>query len=86
MTLARYDQDYDVRDRARLIATLLMGVVPNVLSDEECDKEENGGVVLRREQVKMVLFEHKAAVKESSVLEGVYSLELVHHGAYVDQG
>jgi len=86
LTLARYDQDYDVRDRARLIATLLMGVVPNVLGDEECDKEEHGGVILRREQVKMVLFEHKVAVKESSVLEGVYSLELAHHGAYIDQG
>ena len=86
LTLARYDQDYDVRDRARIIATLLMGVVPNVLGDEECDKEEHGGVTLRREQVKMVLFEHKTALKETSVLEGVYSLEIAHRGAYVDQG
>lgn len=73
MTLARYDQDYDVRDRARLIASLLKGVVPIVLGGEECDEEEHGGVILRREQVKMVLFEHKAAVKESSVLEGAHS-------------
>jgi AP-3 complex subunit beta len=86
LTLARYDQDYDVRDRARLVASLLMGVVPNVLGDEEFDKEEHGGVILRREQVMMVLFEHKAAVKESSVLEGMYSPEIAHYGAYIEQG
>jgi hypothetical protein len=51
-----------------------MGVVPNLLGDEECDKEEHGGVILRREQVKIVLFEHKAQVKEPSALEGVYSV------------
>jgi AP-3 complex subunit beta len=72
LTLARYDQDYDVRDRARLVASLLMGVVANVLGDEEYDKGEHGGVVLRREQVKMVLFENKAQVKEPSALEGVF--------------
>jgi hypothetical protein len=47
-----------------------MGVVPNILDDEGYDKGEHGGVILRREQVKMVLFEHKAPVKEASVLEG----------------
>lgn len=82
LTLARYDQDYDVRDRARSIGTLLMGIVPLVLGDEECSKEEYGGVMLRREQVRMVLFEHKAAVKEASGLEGVYLLAAAHHGAY----
>lgn len=71
-TLARYDRDYDVRDRARLVASLLTGVVPNVLGDEGDDKGEHGGVILRREQVKMVLFEHKGAVKEPSALEGAY--------------
>lgn len=74
LTLARYDQDYDVRDRARLVASLLTGVAPNVLGDEEYDKGEHGGVILRREQVKMVLFEHKAQVKEPSALEGAYPL------------
>jgi hypothetical protein len=85
LTLARYDQDYDVRDRARLVASLLIGVVPNVFGDEEGDKEERGIVILRREQVKMVLFEHKAAVKEPSALEGVYSPTVAHRGAYIDQ-
>ena len=86
LTLARYDQDYDVRDRARLVASLLMGVVPNILGDEEYDKGEHGGVILRREQVKMVLFEHKAGVNEPSALEGAYSLVGALDGAYVESG
>ena len=86
LTLARYDQDYDVRDRARFVGSLLVGVVPNVLGGEEGDREEHGGVILRREQVKMVLFEHKAAVKETSTLEGMYSLAGTYHGAYINQG
>ena len=64
---------------------LLMGVAPTVLGDEECSKEEYGGVMLRREQVRMVLFEHKAAVKEASALEGVCLLVVTHRGAYVYQ-
>lgn len=75
LTLARYDQDYDVRDRARLIASLLVGVAPNILGDED-DKGEHRGVILRREQVRMVLFEHKATVKEPSVLDGTSNFSL----------
>lgn len=82
LTLARYDQDYDVRDRARLVASLLMGVVPNVLGDES-DKEGRGGVILRREQVKVVLFEHKATVKEPSAFEGVCSFAVTRHDTHV---
>nr|XP_018264749.1 AP-3 complex subunit beta [Kwoniella dejecticola CBS 10117]OBR86907.1 AP-3 complex subunit beta [Kwoniella dejecticola CBS 10117] len=63
-SLARYDSDYDVRDRARFLHALLRGVrddkVPttngreqDTASDE--DEEDRGGVVLRREQVKVVL-------------------------------
>ena len=84
LTLARYDQDYDVRDRARFVASLLTGVVPDILGDEDCDRGEYGGVILRREQVKMVLFEHKAAVKEPPALEGVhFSLAVVHCSPYM---
>lgn len=64
---------------------LLMGVAPIVLGDEECSKEEYGGVMLRREQVRMVLFDHKAAVKEASALEGAYLFAVTHLGAYVYQ-
>lgn len=74
LALARYDQDYDVRDRARLVALLLVGIVPAILSDEEYNRGEHGGVVLRREQVKMVLFEHKKPVKDPPALEGACSL------------
>lgn len=86
LTLARYDQDYDVRDRARFVASLLVGVIPNILGDEEYDKGEHGGVILRREQVKMVLFEHKTQVKEPSALEGAYSLAGTPYRAHVVQG
>ena len=85
LTLARYDQDYDVRDRARLVASLLVGVVPNILGNGEGDEGDHGGVILRREQVKMVLFENKAAVKEPSALEGTYLRAVVYHGVYVGQ-
>lgn len=72
--LARYDLDYDVRDRARLVTSLLVGVVPSILGGEEHERGEQGGVILRKEQVKMVLFEHKAPVKEPLELECGFSL------------
>jgi len=50
-TLARYDRSFDVRDRARMLAGLLgLGTQGQELS-------ERGGVVLRKEQVRVVLFE-----------------------------
>nr|XP_019050399.1 AP-3 complex subunit beta [Kwoniella bestiolae CBS 10118]OCF29329.1 AP-3 complex subunit beta [Kwoniella bestiolae CBS 10118] len=63
-SLARYDNDYDVRDRARFLHALLKGVrdekgsaTPNGGEDEDGQEEEEdrGGVVLRREQVKVVI-------------------------------
>jgi len=53
-----------------------VGVVPNILGDEGDNKGEHGGVILRREQVKMVLFEHKAQTKELSAFEGSGRLSL----------
>lgn len=58
LSLARYDLNFDVRDRARMVGSLLTGVVNNLLEDEE-EREDQGGVVLRREQVKLVLFDGK---------------------------
>ena len=59
--LARYDANYDVRDRGRMMAALLAGVAPaSLMSDGE--KPERAGVVLRREQVKMVLFQGTGGV------------------------
>ncbi|WWC68617.1 uncharacterized protein I206_102547 [Kwoniella pini CBS 10737] len=65
-SLARYDSDYDVRDRARFLYALLRGVRDEKVSttnggvarddqNEEDDEEDRGGVVLRREQVKVVI-------------------------------
>jgi len=58
-SLARYDTSYDIRDRAKMITSLLSGVLPSLFSGSQ---EERGGVVLRREQVLLVLFEGKAGV------------------------
>ncbi|KAK6907369.1 hypothetical protein I203_101363 [Kwoniella mangroviensis CBS 8507] len=71
-SLARYDEDYDVRDRARFLHALLKGVrdeKPNNTSTstdqedgqgEDEKEEDRGGVVLRREQVKVVILGKRA--------------------------
>lgn len=60
--LARYDPSYDVRDRSRflksLVKTMLVDAEPRPSQQEEEDAEaegETGGVVLRREQIGLVL-------------------------------
>lgn len=65
-SLARYDLNYDVRDRGRMLSALLAGVTPNVFTDSDEIREDVGGVVLRREQVRMVLFEGKSSATEDS--------------------
>jgi AP-3 complex subunit beta len=71
-TIARYDQDYDVRDRGRFLHALLRGVRSEKIETQggdddgvngaqkaekayEDDEAAMGGVILRREQVKLVL-------------------------------
>jgi len=63
-SLARYDLNYDVRDRARMVTALLAGLAPSRSTNggEEDVQGERRGVVLRREQVKLVLFEGKERV------------------------
>jgi len=64
-SLARYDLNFDVRDRARMLSALLAGVISSVLhDDDENPYEDPGGVILRREQVKMVLLAGKLGVSE----------------------
>lgn len=63
-SLARYDANYDVRDRAKMISSLLAGISPNLLNPTQ---EERSGVVLRREQVRLVLFEGKSGVIEDEL-------------------
>jgi AP-3 complex subunit beta len=64
--LARYDRNYDVRDRGRMLQQLLAGVVPGIGA---ADARDVGGVVLRRAQVRIVLFEGK----ESAALEHAHT-------------
>lgn len=66
-SLARYDANYDVRDRTRMLVSLLAGVAPTITDEEP---EERGGVVLRREQVKRVLFEGKSTIIEDDAVNG----------------
>ncbi|KAI0714423.1 adaptin N terminal region-domain-containing protein [Cerioporus squamosus] len=63
-SLARYDLNYDVRDRGRMLGALLAGVNANLYGEGDDSHEDVGGVVLRREQVRMVLFEGKSSVGE----------------------
>lgn len=79
-TLARYDQDYDIRDRARFLHALLRGVKnekrvqseEDVNGDDEGGEEEAdmGGVILRREQVKVVLLSQRSYADEKAVRAG----------------
>ncbi|EGN98995.1 hypothetical protein SERLA73DRAFT_168569 [Serpula lacrymans var. lacrymans S7.3] len=72
-SVARFDIDYDVRDRTRMLASLLAGLSPSISGDE--DTQDQGGVVLRREQVKRVLFEGKEDVSVNEVIPGeIHSL------------
>lgn len=78
LTLARYDEDWDVRDRARMLRALLIGAVAGVMGNnddegigENWNKEEHSGrpgVVLRREQVTRVLFEGKTGTIEEELV------------------
>ena len=43
LSLARYDQNFDVRDRGRMLGALLAGVSPALLADGEDEREEQGG-------------------------------------------
>lgn len=72
-SLARYDLDYDVRDRARTLGSLLTGVAPalrpGIVENGDFD-DEHGSVVLRREQVKVVLFEGKTESPDRQTFSG----------------
>lgn len=63
--LARYDEDWDVRDRARFLKGLLRSILQSANTenssnnDGEDEQVDSGGVVLRREQIKMVLLAAK---------------------------
>lgn len=66
-SLARWDADYDVRDRARFLAALLRGV-RETLEENEQD-EDVGGVTLRREQARVVLLGKRDVAPDDVVTE-----------------
>ena len=70
-SLARYDVNYDVRDRARMLASLLGTIYQDI--DSDVGREDRGGVVLRPEQVKLVLFEGKGAVASDFEDSGAFN-------------
>lgn len=63
-SLARYDRDWDVRDRGRLVGALVGSFILDGDFGSDRDLQERVGVVLRREQVKVVLFEGKDVGKD----------------------
>jgi AP-3 complex subunit beta len=65
--LARYDADFDVRDRGRFLHALLRGLRQTDGEVDE-DEEDTGGVILRREQVKLVMLGAKGSVEDASYL------------------
>lgn len=76
-SLARYDNSYDVRDRARFLGALLIGVTPNLHPqngngevNDNGDTADQGGVVLRKEQVRVVLLEGKLSVQDKEMRPG----------------
>lgn len=76
-SLARYDSSYDVRDRARFLGALLIGVAPNLHPqngngevNDNGDAADQGGVVLRKEQVRVVLLEGKLTVQDKEMRPG----------------
>lgn len=80
MSLARYDLNFDVRDRSRMLGSLLQGVSPMFRGDEEdSGAEDQGGVVLRREQVKLILFEGKSGVVEETLHGGNINTFFLSH-------
>ena len=83
LSLARYDLNFDVRDRGRMLGSLLNGVTTLLRGEDDEDVyEDHGGVVLRREQVKLVLFEGKAGVSEEPPHSGM-STSVVQHRSNV---
>ncbi|TYJ53487.1 hypothetical protein B9479_005873 [Cryptococcus floricola] len=68
--MARYDADWDVRDRARFLHTLLRGVRAEKPANGDGpaeEEEDTGGVVLRREQVKFVVLNQQPTTGDTEL-------------------
>ena len=60
-----------MRDRARMLVNLLAGLAPTINGESEDGADGRSGVILRREQVKRVLFEGKAGIVEVNAYTGM---------------
>lgn len=70
--------NYDVRDRTRMLASLLSGVSGVLsLANDQQPEEQIGGVVLRREQVKKVLFEGKSGIVDEDFHTGELTVAIL---------
>ncbi|QRV74884.1 AP-3 complex subunit beta-2 [Ceratobasidium sp. AG-Ba] len=86
-SLARWDTSYDVRDRGRWLGGLVRGYLKAEEKEgengEEDETDREAGVVLRPEQVRVVLFEGKSGVvdlplwKENDELRILGSIGLI---------
>lgn len=57
-----------------MLVSLLAGLAPTLNDNSNEQTEERGGVILRREQVKRVLFEGKAGLIENDDVFGMWIL------------
>jgi len=77
-SLGKYDMNYDVRDRTRMLTSLLSGVSGVLsLTNDQQPEEQIGGVVLRREQIKKVLFEGKSGIVDGDFHTGELNIAIL---------
>lgn len=69
--MAELDPDYDIRDRVRMIDTMLSGAIPDYLVSSKMPPvdESEPRVVLRLEQVKLVLFNGRPPVTNEEAMK-----------------
>jgi hypothetical protein len=81
LALARYDHDWDVRDRSRLLSGLLRGCSSKQSPQALASEDDMGGVILRPEQIQLVLcgptHTSKNTGKGQSFLSSLLSLSVV---------
>lgn len=78
--LARYDEDYDVRDRGRMLCSLLADICPilreKITTEEDeptTGQSQQGRITLRREQIRLILMEGKEPSHEEPDMLGEFS-------------
>jgi AP-3 complex subunit beta len=93
LALARWDASYDVRDRGRWLSGLVRGFLKTEDGGEgteetEAEGDREGGVVLRPEQVRVVLFEGKSSTVDLPLWkdDGACSLTSLYASILINLG